>query len=149
MPTACVNLLLTDTDGLQRVVGRLKRVGELLIAPLRRGDGPNKFRLSSVDTATTTYEGDVGWKKRPPATLECPNCGDEILQHHAWDAIDCPHCVASFDHDDFSDLELLSMTCPVCKNAMEHGQRHPEQMDFPEWATCDSCRYHWEFKHSY
>jgi hypothetical protein len=41
------------------------------------------------------------------------------------------------------------MTCPVCKSHMQYGQRHPEQFDFPEWATCNNCRYHWEFEHSY
>jgi ribosomal protein L32 len=134
---------------LKFIVSGLKWLGERIVAPLRTGDGPNQFRLSSADTATTTYDGDTGWKKRPPATVACPNCGGEILQHHAWDEIDCPHCVASFDYDEFTELELLSMTCPVCKNTMEHGQRHPERIDVPEWATCNGCRYHWEFKHSY
>jgi hypothetical protein len=32
---------------------------------------------------------------------------------------------------------------------MQYGQRHPQRFDFPEWATCDDCRYHWEFRHSY
>jgi hypothetical protein len=32
---------------------------------------------------------------------------------------------------------------------MEHGQRHPQAFDVPEWATCHNCRYHWEFKHSF
>ncbi|MFB6224102.1 MAG: hypothetical protein ABEH86_10590 [Haloarcula sp.] len=128
---------------------KLRWVGERLVAPLRTGDGPNKFRLSSVDTATTTYDGDIGWASRPPATVECPRCEAEIFQHHARDSIDCPRCVGEFSHDEFSDLELLSLTCPVCKNRMEHGQRHPQQFDIPEWATCRQCRYHWEFEHSY
>jgi Zn finger protein HypA/HybF involved in hydrogenase expression len=137
------------TGLLKTTLSALKWVGQRVAAPLRRSDGPNKFRLSSVDTATTTYEGDSGWNKRPPAILECPSCAGEVLQHHAWDDINCPHCVASFDHEEFSDLELRSLRCPVCKSTMEHGQRHPEQVAFPEWATCDGCRYHWEFKHSY
>jgi DNA-directed RNA polymerase subunit RPC12/RpoP len=137
------------TGWLGVVVAKLRWVGERIVSPLRRGEGPNKFRLSSVDTATTTYDGDVGWGKRPPATLECPRCGDEILQHNALDDIDCHHCVAEFDYDDFDELELLYMNCPVCKSRMVHGQRHPERFDIPEWATCNRCRYHWEFKHSY
>jgi Zn finger protein HypA/HybF involved in hydrogenase expression len=127
----------------------VKRAGGRVAAPLRRNGGPNKFDLSSVDTATTTYEGDEGWAKRPPATLECPQCGGEILQHSAGDTIDCPHCVAEFGYEEFTELELLYLSCPVCRSRMLHGQRHPERFDIPEWATCDSCRYHWEFKHSY
>jgi hypothetical protein len=141
--------VLPVTGPLSTILAAVKWVGKRIIAPLQTGDGPNQFRLSSAETATTTYDGDVGWKKRPPAVLECPRCERQILQHHAWDDIDCPNCVASFDREDFSDLKLVSMTCPVCKNVMQHGQRHPEQVNFPEWATCDDCRYHWEFKHSY
>jgi len=137
------------TGRLQTVFALLKRVGERLVAPLQRGEGPNKFRLSSVDTATTTIDGSVGWGNRPPAVLECPRCGEDIYQHNARDGIDCPRCVESFDHDEFRELTLRYMQCPVCRSRMQHGQRHPEQFDFPEWATCDGCRYHWEFKHSY
>lgn len=133
----------------QAVFAGLKRVGKRVLAPLRGQDGPNKFRLSSVDTATTTMDGSVGWGNRPPAVLECPRCTSEIFQHNALDGIDCPRCVAEFDHDEFTDLELLYMQCPVCRSEMIHGQRHPDQFDFPEWATCNGCRYHWEFRHSY
>lgn len=136
-------------DRLDVMVRHLKGVADAVIAPLRAGEGPNKFNLSAADTATTTYEGDVGWARRPPAVLECPRCEGEILQHNARDSIDCPRCVAEFDYEDFGDLELLYMGCPRCRSRMLHGQRHPEQFDFPEWATCDDCRYHWEFKHSY
>lgn len=134
---------------LQYVLEKTVWLGRCLLAPLKRGDGPNKFRLSSVDTATTTYEGDEGWATRPPATLSCPRCEAEILQHNSRDRIDCPRCVASFSHTEFGDLELLYLTCPVCQTRMQHGQRHPRVFDFPEWATCDACRYHWEFKHFY
>ena len=133
----------------QTMISKIKWVGEQLIAPLRRGNGPNKFRLSSMDTATTTYDGDQGWASRPPATLACPRCENEILHHDPRESIDCQRCVAEFSYDEFPDLELLSMTCPVCKSHMQYGQRHPEQFDFPEWATCNNCRYHWEFEHSY
>jgi DNA-directed RNA polymerase subunit RPC12/RpoP len=137
------------TGRLQTVFARLKWVGARLAAPLRRNEGPNKFRLSSMDTATTTIDGSVGWGNRPPAFLECPRCSEEIYQHNAHDGIDCPHCVAEFDSEEFADLELCYMQCPVCRSRMRHGNRHPEQFDFPEWATCDGCRYHWEFEHSY
>jgi len=141
-----------ETDGAPPftvLVETLKTVGKKIVRPLQRGEGPNKFDLSAAQTATTTYDGDVGWNKRPPAVLECPNCESEILQHNARDSIDCPRCVAEFDYDEFGDLELLYMGCPRCKSQMMHGQRHPEKFSIPEWATCDDCRYHWEFKHSY
>ncbi|MEF8783683.1 MAG: hypothetical protein V5A39_05880 [Haloarculaceae archaeon] len=125
------------------------RMAKAVVAPLRTSGGPNKFRLSSADTATTTHDGDSGWASRPPVTVECPRCSEDILQHNARDRIDCPRCVAEYDHEEFSDLELRGMICPVCKSDMNYGQRHPERFDFPEWATCDRCRYHWEFKHSY
>ena len=131
------------------VLGGLKRVGRAVIKPLQRSDGPNKFRLSAMETATTTHDGDHGWAKRPPATLACDRCGSEVLQHNARDDIDCPRCVAEYDYTEFGDLELLHLTCPVCKTRMSHGQRHPERVSIVEWATCDGCRYHWEFKHSY
>jgi Zn-finger nucleic acid-binding protein len=137
------------TAVLQTVVGMLKYAIEALVRPLRKGEGPNKFRLSSAETATTTFDGDQGWPKRPPATLACPRCDHDILQHKARDDIDCPRCVAEFSYEEFTDLNLIRLTCPVCQSEMEHGQRHPERFDFPEWATCNQCRYHWEFKHSY
>lgn len=137
------------TNGLQALFHGLKRVGVRLVKPLQRGEGPNKFRLSAMDTATTTHDGDDGWAKRPPATLECGRCGGEIFQHNAHDDIDCPHCVAEYGYEEFGELDLLRMTCPVCRNEMVHGQRHPEKFDIVEWATCNACRYHWEYKHSY
>jgi DNA-directed RNA polymerase subunit RPC12/RpoP len=127
----------------------LRQLGGLLVDPLRVDGEPNKFRLSSAETATTTYDGDVGWSKRPPAMLGCPRCGGDVLQHNALDGIDCPRCVAEFPYEEFAALELRYMICPVCRSRMVHGQRHPERFDIPEWATCDECRYHWEFKHSY
>lgn len=132
-----------------RLVAALRRAVDLIVAPLRTSDGPNKFRLSTAETATTTYDGDVGWAKRPPAMLRCPRCGDDVLQHNARDDIDCPRCVETVDYDRFPEVELQYLVCPVCRNRMNHGRRHPKRFDVPEWATCDACRYHWEFKHSY
>lgn len=137
------------TGRLGRLVAKFKWAGEKVMSPLRRGDGPNKFRLSSMDTATTTYEGDSGWAKRPPATVACDRCDAEIFQSNARDDIDCSRCVAEYDAGSFGDLELLGMTCPVCRSPMVHGRRHPGQFDIPQWATCKRCRYHWEFEHSY
>ena len=132
-----------------RVVTPLKWLLGKLIAPLRAGDGPNKFRLSSVETHTTTIEGDTGWVYRPPATVRCPDCGTGILQADPRDSIDCPSCSVSLPPERFTDLELLALTCPICRAGMQHGQRHPEAFDVPEWATCHNCQYHWEFKHFY
>ena len=126
-----------------------KRIAVAIAKPLQRGNGPNKFRLSAVDTATTTYDGSEGWASRPPAIFECPQCGGEISQRNARDDIDCPHCTAEFSYDESRDLELKRLTCPTCRSEMVYGQRHPESFDVVEWATCNGCRYHWEFKHSY
>lgn len=135
--------------GLRHLLAKLRWVVDRLVDPLRMGDGPNQFRLSSHDTATTTYHNDTGWSTRPPATLECPRCESEVRQLNARDHIDCPRCVAEFTYEEFTKLDLLYMTCPACQSRMEHGQRHPGVFDIPEWATCHNCRYHWEFKHSY
>lgn len=133
-------------DRLRRTAGR---VFDRIAAPLRKGEGPNKFRLSAAETATTTHDGDVGWPKRPPATVSCPRCESPIMQQNSRESIDCPRCVFETSYEDFPDLDLLYMTCPVCTSEMVHGQRHPHRFGIPEWATCNGCRYHWEFRHSY
>lgn len=120
-----------------------------MVSPLRRGEGPNKFQLSAMDTRTVTNPGDEGWSSRPPATLACPRCGTDIHQRDPHDRIDCPRCVAEFGYEEFGDLELRHLTCPACDRRMLHGRRHPGRFDIPEWATCTGCRYHWEFRHSY
>jgi hypothetical protein len=137
------------TAALRWVAAALRRLAERLIDPLRAGDGPNKFRLSSVETHTTTIDGDTGWAYRPPATLRCPDCGSEILQADSRASIDCPECRVDLPAERFGDLDLLGLACPVCRTPMQHGQRHPEAFDVPEWANCSNCQYHWEFKHFY
>lgn len=145
-----LNRLGESVSGHLSTIARvLKRVLQLVVAPFRTRDGPTKFDLSSVETATTTYNRSVGWGNRPPATLECPKCESDIQQVRAHDDIDCPRCVANFEYDEFGDLTLRHLECPICHSHMLHGQRHPERFDIPEWATCDSCRYHWEYEHSY
>lgn len=101
------------------------------------------------ETQTTTLDGDVGWATRPPAILACPKCASEIIHYRPFDAIDCPRCIAEFEFDEFGDLDVRYFTCPVCDTPMDHGQRHPDAIDVPEWATCHHCRYHWEFSHSF
>lgn len=133
----------------RRLLASVRWLGARLAAPLRTGDGPNKFRLSSVETHTTTIEGDTGWAYRPPATVRCPECAADIVQADARAAIDCPRCRVELPPGQFTDLELLALTCPLCRTRMLYGQRHPEAFDVPEWATCPNCQYHWEFKHFY
>ena len=133
----------------RKLLDLTKEIGRRIIKPLQRSDGPNKFRLSAVDTATTTYDGSEGWANRPPAIFECPRCSGDITQRYAHDDIDCPHCVAEFSYRESTELELKQLTCPTCRSEMVYGQRHPESLDVVEWATCNGCRFHWEFKHSY
>lgn len=131
------------------LVRTAQQVVEAVLSPLRRGNGPNKFQLSAMDTATVTNHRAEGWRKRPPATLECRRCSSDIHQHNAYDRIECPRCVAEYAYDEFPDLDLRYLTCPVCDSRMIHGKRHPEQFEIPEWASCANCRFHWEFSHFY
>jgi hypothetical protein len=136
------------TDRLQVVVAGLRRLYDALAEPLRK-DEDASFRLSSPETHTTTIDGDIGWGSRPPAVLACPRCESDVRQEDSRDDIDCQFCVAERSHEAFPDLELRYLLCPVCGDRLEHGRRHPEAFDVPEWATCHTCRYHWEFSHSY
>jgi hypothetical protein len=131
------------------VYARLRGRAARLVAPIRAEGGPGRFRLWSIETSTTTSRGGTGWAYRPPATLRCPDCAAEILQADSRDAIDCPQCRVDLPPERFTDLELLALSCPVCRAPMQHGRRHPEAFDVPEWATCHNCQYHWEFKHFY
>jgi len=135
-------------DRVHVVFDYLKQAYDALADPLRKNPDAG-FRLSSPETQTTTIDGAVGWGKRPPARLTCDRCGSDVEQVRSIDDIDCPRCVAEYTHEEFPELELQYMICPVCGDEMEHGQRHPHRLDIPEWATCHSCRYHWEFKHDY
>ncbi|MBB6646662.1 hypothetical protein H5V44_10260 [Halobellus sp. MBLA0160] len=136
-------------ESLLVVVRWLRRAGLRILAPLQKNPDNAGFRLSSPETSTTTIDGDVGWGSRPPAMLRCSRCDSDVVQRHPHDDIDCPRCVAEHSHEEFTDLELQYLRCPVCGDEMEHGQRHPESIDVPEWATCHSCRYHWEFRHDF
>lgn len=139
--------LATAVAGALRWVGVvLWSVGVALVKPLR-SDQDVDMRLSIPEAQTTTIDGDIGWGDRPPAVMECPECGGEIYQHRPRTEINCPDCWASFPHEEFPELELRHFNCSVCGTRMEHGRRHPEQFDVPEWATCNNCRYHWEFEH--
>lgn len=137
------------TDRLGVVFRRLRGLVDAVVDPLRKDPEANQFRLDIVEAQTTTIDGAVGWGNRPPARLRCPRCESDIDQMDSLDDIDCPYCVATFSHEEFPDLEFRTFVCPVCGDEMEHGTRHPRAFDIPEWATCHSCQYHWDFKHSY
>ncbi|WP_380676893.1 hypothetical protein [Salinigranum sp. GCM10025319] len=134
---------------LQVLFEKLRWLVDRLVDPLRADDDLENFRLSIPETHTTTIDGDTGWGSRPPAQVRCSQCDSEIRQSNALDVIDCPRCLGEFPPEAFPDLDLLYLECPVCRNRMEHGTRHPDSLAVPEWATCHSCRYHWELGHSF
>lgn len=131
------------------MLDQLKHILSRIVDPLRSDDGREHFRLSMPETHTTTIDGDVGWANRPPAVLRCPECGAQVYQHRASTQIECPNCWFETASDNFPDLELLGFVCPQCQTPMQDGQRHPQVFDVPEWATCDTCRYHWEYANWY
>lgn len=130
----------------EAVSASLRRIGHALVEPLRK-DPDVEMVLSVPEAQTTTIDGDIGWADRPPAFLECPECGAEIYQHRPDGALNCADCFFECPAEEFGDLELLYLQCSVCGNEMDHGRRHPEQFSVPEYASCDNCRYHWEFEH--
>ncbi|MFB6352642.1 MAG: hypothetical protein ABEJ92_01000 [Halobacteriales archaeon] len=125
----------------------LKRVIETLVEPLRADDDIEHFTLAIPDAQTTTVDSVQGWANRPAARLRCPGCSAVIPQRQSSHDIDCPNCYRSFKPDAMGELELLGMTCPRCGGEMDHGTRHPQTFDVPEWATCPDCRYHWDLSH--
>lgn len=132
------------------MLGLVRRIAARLVAPLRTDENLENFTLAIPDSANTTYaDAGLGWHERPPALLRCPECASAIYQHRASSSLDCAECWVERPAAEFPDLDLLYLRCPRCENRMRHGRRHPEAFDVPEWATCDVCRYHWEFGHSY
>jgi len=127
-------------------INKIRHALYLIVKPLVE-PGDMGIRMSIPETQTTTVDGDIGWDKRPPATLACPDCGSDIYHYRPRDEIDCSRCNAEFDYDEFGELELKHMECPYCRIEMEHGSRHPKKVRVPEYATCHKCRYHWELEH--
>lgn len=134
---------------LQRMLETLRYVVDAVIDPLRADEEIKHFTLAIPEAHTTTLEGDTGWSKRPPALLSCPECGGEIYQHRSRSDIECADCYFSADSDEFRELELRTLLCPKCGTAMMDGKRHPQVFEVPEWATCENCRYHWEYATAY
>lgn len=128
---------------------RLKRYAWYLVDPPWEKDGPDTFTLAVPESHSTFKVGDVGWAKRPPAVVRCPSCSSKIYHEFANDYIECPTCHVERSPDAFQEMELLALTCPECQRELDHGIRHPELMDVPEWASCTVCQYHWEYQHDY
>lgn len=118
-----------------------------LIEPLTVDETITQFTLSIPEAQTTTVDSVQGWANRPPAVFQCSGCESEIYQQHAMNTIDCPACWREFPNDAFSVRELRAMICPRCNSEMNHGRRHPNVYDTPEWATCPNCQYHWDLDH--
>lgn len=129
------------------VVRYAKEIFRILVEPLRVDDDMANFTLSIPEAQTTTVDSVQGWSKRPAAILRCPGCEAEIPQRRSSTNIDCPNCYREFKPHDFADLELLKMACPRCESEMEHGIRHPNVFEIPEWATCPACQFHWDLSH--
>jgi len=133
--------------GLQTVYRYLKRGFDVLVSPLRPDESITQFTLSVPEAQTTTVDSVQGIHNRPPVVVACRECNESIVQHQALDRIDCGNCWQDYPADDVGDLEVLGMVCPRCEADMQHGRRHPEVFDVPEWATCPDCQYHWDLAH--
>ena len=128
-------------------IGLCKRTLARIREPFVHDTELDSFSIPNAQT--TTINGDVGWARRPHAVLECARCESAFDQHNARDPLDCPYCVAEYTPEEFPELELLSMHCPQCRGSLDHGIRHPNVFEVPQWAHCENCQYHWEFTHSF
>ncbi len=113
------------------------------------GSDPHPLTLAVPDARSTFHTGDEGLARRPPATIACPQCGGEFVDRYATDVIRCPTCRFECQPEQFGELDLIAMTCPECGKDLEHGIRHPNLFDSPQWASCPDCQYHWERSHSF
>lgn len=127
----------------------LKKVALFVLDPPQGQEGLEPFTLAVPDAQSTFKRGDVGWAHRPPARVRCPACNTEFDHEYANDVLRCPLCPFEQPPGDFAEVELLELTCPHCARPLDHGTRHPEILDVPQWAACPDCQYHWEFQHSY
>ena len=127
----------------------LKRCVMFVLDPPWEQEGPENFTLAIPESHSTFKVGDVGWANRPPAVVECPHCSRPFTHQFANDVIDCPHCFFQCRPDRFKELGLVGLACPHCQQKLDHGIRHPSLVDVPEWASCETCQYHWEYQHDY
>jgi hypothetical protein len=128
---------------------RLKRYARYLVDPPWEKEGPENFTLAVPEAHSTFKRGDVGWANRPPADVRCPSCSTTFTHEFANDYINCPDCQFELPPEEFPDLNLQGLFCPHCDDELDHGIRHPSLVDVPEWASCTSCQYHWEYLHDY
>lgn len=125
----------------------LRRLFDRLVEPLKVDETMRNFTLAIPDAQTTTVDSVEGWSNRPPAVVLCTGCDAQIYQRRATNDIDCPNCYRVSKPFDFSEHELLGLVCPRCSTEMQHGIRHPNVLDVPEWATCPDCQFHWDLDH--
>lgn len=138
-----------DRDRLAAVLEGLREALRRLVDAVTVRDAFFTLDLTVPDARTSGAGGAVGWRRRPPAVVACPECGAGMAQRRSDDEIECPDCWASFESGAFHDLELESLACPRCRTPMDHGVRHPTVVEEPQWATCPNCRYHWELAHAF
>lgn len=128
---------------------RLKELVMFVLDPPWEKEGPETFTLAVPEAHSTFKVGAVGWAKRPPAVVRCSTCSTTYTHEFANDYIDCPNCRRSRPPDEFDEMELVALVCPHCQRELDHGVRHPQLLDVPEWASCAECQYHWEYLHDY
>ncbi len=131
------------------MLDRLKTAAMFILDPPWTRDGPETFTMAVPEAHTTFKRGSVGWAKRPPAVVRCSSCRHSFTHEFANDFLDCPNCHMERSPEEFDDLELIALVCPHCQRRLDHGIRHPEMMDVPEFASCTECQYHWEYQHDY
>jgi Zn finger protein HypA/HybF involved in hydrogenase expression len=131
------------------MLSRLKRWAMLLLNPPWEKEGPDTFTMAVPEAHSTFKRGAVGWAERPPAVVHCPACSTTFTHEFANDYVSCPTCHFECAPDEFAEIELAALICPHCERDLDHGIRHPEMLDVPEWASCTECQYHWEYQHDY
>jgi len=128
---------------------RLKRWVRAALDPPWTRDGPETFTLAVPEAHSAFKAGDEGWSSRPPAVVRCPTCSSLVTHAFADDVVACSTCSWECSPDEFPALELVALVCPDCRRQLDYGVRHPSLVEVPEWASCTSCQYHWEYQHDF
>ena len=130
------------------VIRKFRALLKYLLDPPWQPDGPHPLTLAVPDARSTFNRGSSGWASRPNADIRCPLCRTEFTHDNALEMIDCPYCRFECEPDDFGRIEIERLVCPDCGSDMNYGIRHPNLFEFPQWASCPECQFHWEFQHS-